>query len=104
MRYYNFFKSCGSKFSSDSDEVIICVSHGFSQDATLPLWHSKYKAGDATSDSAWKQQMDVICYGVEYGATTILELGQDNRWTLVGDFGTSEHLGLGKATCMEITD
>jgi len=84
-------------FTDDKNkiEVIICVSHGNSVDASLPLW----REGDYPGRNC-------LCYGVEYCSTTVLnclEPGKPaSRWQLQGDFGTSEHIGLGKAFIMPL--
>ena len=99
-RYLNFFRSTASLFKHPAHvpEVIICVSHGNSVDATSPMWQSK-EDQEKYGVNMWPRRY--LCFNIDYCSTTFLKCHTPNdittSWSVIGDFGTSEHIGLNKA-------
>ena len=79
VRYCKFFNEASSMFTQDK-EVIVCLSHGNAVNAVAKLLgHDLDKNG---------------IYSIYYGSTSILRCDGEGKWTLIGNYSHSEHLGL----------
>ena len=101
-RYQAFFRKTREYFRVDKySEVIICVTHGNAFDSILPMYLSKKEIEKYELDGDWPPDKFTMI-GVNYCAITVLKCLQvpdlkRGKWQLVGDFATSEHIGLGKS-------
>ena len=58
------------KKGPDVPEIIICVSHGNSVDATLPMWQSK-EDQEKYGVKSWPRKC--LCFGIDYCSTSFLK-------------------------------
>ena len=87
-RYTKFYNETAATFKQDK-EVIICLSHGNAVDAVAKLLG---------------YDLDKNMILLDYGSTTILKSEGPGKWTLIGDFSHSDHIGLGNGEIVPYGD